>query len=204
MKLIDLLVKELPKRGGFVVGANEAVQDADGTVKFFDAARLHFDHGYDEGRWCGFARSSFYCVRKNSFSTRIADDYKTAIITREQYEAALHQPVWDGEGLPPVGCECEGLYDISDDQWLKVRIIAHDGDKVIGRWLEGSGEGALFEYTVSWSFRRIRTEAQRTREEVIKQLAQSLSANYSVSPGQVTQLYEDIAAGKIPGVKLDI
>lgn len=52
-------------------------------------------------------------------------------------------------------------------------------------------------------FRPIRTEAERKRDEIIKQLFQSLAVNYSASPGQVRQLCEDIAAGKIKGIKLD-
>lgn len=79
MKLIDLLVKELPKRGGWPEGALNATQDKDGQVCFSAGAVPEFGYAaWEGGDWCG---SEFHTIR--------ASDYATAIITREQYEAAL-------------------------------------------------------------------------------------------------------------------
>jgi hypothetical protein len=79
MKLIDLLVKELPKRGGWPEGALNATQDKDGEVCFSSSATPEFGYAaWEGGDWCG-----------NEFYTITADDYDTAIITRAQYEAAL-------------------------------------------------------------------------------------------------------------------
>lgn len=201
MKLIDLLVQELPKRGGFVVGANEAVQDADGKVKFFDSARLHFDHGYDVGRWCGSARSSFYCVGKNSFSTNLADDYETAVVTREQYEAALQQSVWDGEGLPPVGCKFEYGSHRTAATCLGV------GFDMVFAWKGNPLEEDYEEFIISIedsSFHAPRTEAERKREETIAAIYKSNGIRARDGGQQsAIDVYEAIAAGKIPGVKLD-
>lgn len=86
MKLIDLLVKELPKRGRFPDDANECVQDSDGTVKFFDSGSLSFG-GYG---WSGSARGKFYCKNEDKImGLDLSCDYSSAIITRAQYEAAL-------------------------------------------------------------------------------------------------------------------
>lgn len=79
MKLIDLLVQELPKRGGWPEGALNATQDKDGEVCFSDGAIPEFGlAAWTGGDWCG-----------NEFSTIRASDYATAIVTREQYESAL-------------------------------------------------------------------------------------------------------------------
>lgn len=109
MKLIDILVQELPKRGGWPEGANESVQDKDGTVKFFDSQDLYYCHR--EESWSGTARGNYYCTRTSKIIKNNPDEYhETTIVTREQYEAALAAskvPVWNGEGLPPVGVSCE-------------------------------------------------------------------------------------------------
>ena len=79
MKLLDLLVKELPKRGGWPDGALNATQDKDGEVCFSSGAIPEFGHAaWEGGDWCG-----------NEFHTSRARDYDTAIITRDQYESAL-------------------------------------------------------------------------------------------------------------------
>lgn len=79
MKLIDLLVKELPRRGGWPEGALNATQDKDGEVCFSAGAVPEFGYAaWEGGDWCG-----------NEFHTITASDYATAIITREQYESAL-------------------------------------------------------------------------------------------------------------------
>lgn len=79
MKLIDLLVKELPKRGRWPDGALNATQDKDGQVCFSAGAVPEFGYvAWEGGDWLG-----------NEFYTTRASDYATAIITCEQYEAAL-------------------------------------------------------------------------------------------------------------------
>lgn len=79
MKLIDLLVKELPKRGGWPEGALNATQDKDGQVCFSAGAVPEFGYvAWEGGDWLG-----------NEFYTTRASDYDTAIVTREQYESAL-------------------------------------------------------------------------------------------------------------------
>lgn len=79
MKLVDLLVKELPKRGGWPEGALNATQDKDGQVCFSAGAVPEFGHvAWEDGDWCG-----------NEFYTTRASNYDTAIVTREQYESAL-------------------------------------------------------------------------------------------------------------------
>ena len=85
MKLIDILVEELPKRGGWPEGAARLAQDPDGDIQM-----LSNRHAYLVSvGWTGDGRSDChgqYAARKLE---PLASDYATAIITREQYEAAL-------------------------------------------------------------------------------------------------------------------
>lgn len=198
MKLIDLLVKKLPKRGGFVQGANEAVQDADGNVKFFDSGRLRFERDYECGRWCGSARSDFYCIGNYNFNTTLADDYDSSIVTRDQYEAALaasQQPAWNGGVLPPIGTECE--VNRAGD-WMCCRIEFISGMHVV---MKMAGSEVCWQ-TCACTFRPLRTEAERKREDLKSAIAEI--CRQSASNGHSADLiYDAIAAGKIPGVKLE-
>lgn len=111
MKLIDILVKELPKRGGWPKRANCITQDCDLRV---EPAYCHPSVAKcdDDGFW--FLESS----RIGGFEVdTLASDYTTAIITREQYEAALaekeHPLPWDDKKkpCPTLGAECRGCPD---------------------------------------------------------------------------------------------
>lgn len=101
MKLIDLLVKELPNLGGRPDGANECVQDSDGTVKFYDSGSLSFG-GYG---WTGYPRGKFYCKKEDKISgLTLSCDHSSSIVTRSQYEAALEASEgwieWHGGDCP--------------------------------------------------------------------------------------------------------
>ncbi|MFC7507305.1 hypothetical protein ACFQUX_08340 [Pantoea stewartii] len=175
MTLLERLVQELPKLGGWPSDRTVASNGLNGSVTFHSKGRAPFV-------MAGLHFSGTGCV------------------SYEEYEAALaasKQPEWNGEGLPPVGCECEALYDSCDKAWFRARIIAHDDKRIIGRWLEGSKADQLLDYPVIDSFRPILTEAERKREEaknVIAELCRSSASN-----GHSADLiYDAIAAGKIP------
>lgn len=277
MKLIDLLVKELPKRGGWPEGALNATQDKDGQVCFSACAVPEFGYvAWEGGDWLG-----------NEFYTTRADDYDTAIITRAQYEAALEAsegwiewhggdcPVdsdaivevkyripkpyqynnyndragdfdwehigsnadiiayrlhdqginssasneqleqdlnecigqgvvteWDGEGLPPVGVECEWLAS-GDHEWIAVTVLCYDGEDA---WLKPSDGSQSF---VVWNidnFRQLRTEAERKRDAAIEAIDWFMPECIPDTPNEfyhAKKIYDAIAAGKIPGVKLE-
>ncbi|EOC1312524.1 hypothetical protein ACI09C_001563 [Cronobacter turicensis] len=208
MKLIDLLVQELPKRGGWPEGVTRIVQDFDGEVKgLIRGASVDM---YEGGIW----RRSHGTAGNNYGVLPVAIDHATSIVTREQYEAALaaaQQPVWNGEGLPPVGCECEAIY--GRDVWFKVKIIAHDSDRVVGRWLEGDRDDDLLDYSFPGSFRPIHSEADTKRAAVVTALAKAggdvhfeygrktIDGELS-SPGWY-KLYDKIAAGEVAGIRIE-
>lgn len=171
MKLIDLLVQELPERGGWPFGLGRITCNED-NGKIFAHGRLLF----------------------------ITDEKITSIgdvISKEDYEAALAastQPTWGGEGLPPVGTECEWLAS-GDHDWMRVKVLAYHEDEV---WLQPLNGAQSFTVGNPDDFRPIRTEAERKREEAIKELTEWISEGYS--PTQIYDLV--IAKGEITGVKL--
>lgn len=117
------------------------------------------------------------------------------------------QPVWSGDGLPPVGCECE-YKDYSTSEWHPVTITYCSNQVVVFSSKHKTFKGEPVEISKdliidSPEFRTIRVEAERKREEAIKHLSHSLRAYGSVTDEQLSRLYADIAAGVIPGLKLE-
>lgn len=302
MKLIDVLVEELPKRGGWPEGAKCITQDRDWKV---EPASCHPSVAKCDGDGFWFLNSS----RIGGFEVdALASDHTTAIITREQYEAALaaknegwiewgggecpvpcgtmvdvkhrcgdvsenqqawpkfqrresdvtvnqvskagyafwrhdnlstdiiayrlHQPqqvaqteaeqeaalnerigqapglLWNGEGLPPVGCECEyrkhkkseqsewfhGVVKYASECTVVVQPVCYAGETV--------GHPANFE------FRPILSEADRKRYDAVQALCDAGGGNGKVDENAGYgscwfDVYDAIAAGKIPGVKLE-
>lgn len=198
MTLLELLVQELPKGGGWPDNKFLFVtQDGNGNVwsyprtpKYYPNTCIWGCHGGDGRRLLSKKLASF--------------DFSSAIITREQYEAALaasKQPEWDGEDLPPVGCECMVKGEIRDDNFYKCKILNH----TIFRGIDC----AVFQTDKTVSvcsakyFRPIRTEAERKREEAAKSMLEVIeSQKHRYTENAYMLIYDAIAAGKIPGVKL--
>lgn len=108
-------------------------------------------------------------------------------------------PVWDGEGLPPVGCECE-IARVAD--WMPVTIRFISDYHTIFKTLGGTEDCYQ---TCSLQFRPIRTVAERKREEALQALSKVLLVAYSDDgddSGTEAHIYDAIAAGKIPGIRL--
>lgn len=90
MKLIDILVEELPKRGGWPAKASHAVYVKRLSKVFFTKGGAPSIVGDDFSIFetDGAGRDVFW-VPDAIFDCEEPIDYATAIITREQYEAAL-------------------------------------------------------------------------------------------------------------------
>ena len=156
MTLLELLRQELPKRGGWPEGANECVQDCSGAVKFFDSDNLRFDGE----RWAGSPRGYYYCTPSDKIhGLTLSNDYATAIVTREQYEATG----WDGTGLPPVGVECEVSVN-GGRSWCTYRATS---EKNGARLIEIGNFTEEFQSN-NWIFRPLRTEAERAIDEMVQ------------------------------------
>ncbi|EPT8939188.1 hypothetical protein ACVS9W_002729 [Cronobacter dublinensis] len=196
MKLIDLLVQELPKRGGWPEGAVEC-------ERYLHEAQIDF---YDkDGNWgadCGKVYGHDFaaaCVKPREKG----DGVRIERVTREQYEAALaaaQQPVWDGEGLPPIGCECESRF-ILGGKWFFFRCVAVDCGIAFG-W---AGKDAVTLDKGSYEFRPIRSEADKKRDEAIESIKAILMYDYGDDPrlNDAVILYDAIAAGKIPHIRIE-
>jgi hypothetical protein len=180
MTLLELLVKELPGRGGWPMAANIA-------IKFETYEFVIFYNTTEKSR---IAIKSFVNLGQTNNEEQVA---------REQYEAAIaaQHPAWNGEGLPPVGCKCE--YVGNDTSWGIVKVIGYDEDRVV---FKPSGEDY---YGITPGdkalFRPIRTEADRKRESAIQAMYEVVSKSGYDTP-EPSSIYDAIAAGKIPGVEI--
>ncbi|QHJ81082.1 MAG: hypothetical protein [Caudoviricetes sp.] len=69
---------------------------------------------------------------------------------------------WNGEGLPPVGCECERRW--CGDKWLPCKILFVSDEMVVVKL--ATREAAYGRHEVS--FRPLRTEAERAIDEMVR------------------------------------
>lgn len=215
MKLIDILVRELPRLGGWPEGCDRVVQDCDGLVKGVAfGCKVTLDG--NNGVWI---RSGGNSPRMEL--VRLSEDSRISIITIKQYEAALAAskvPVWDGEGLPPIGCEVEvyhhpnyGIPKFSAAPGTQAKVVSHqtttDGNDVaVIYWDEnGGGKSGVF---VADCLRPIRTEAERKREDMLRTITHAICSDIpdvgmATAYRNAERVLNAIAAGKIPGVKLE-
>lgn len=185
MKLIDLLVQELPKRGGWPDGVDSIHQDHDGEIYAWtgSSCKLLFRTGIiaDNCRPYGL------------------DESIENMVTRNQYKSvfALSQkPAWNGEGVPPAGCECECQFL---DAWHACKILFVGAEVIVG---------VIDDYERAFSvnhtkFRPLRTEAERKRDAAIEAMQSEADEGDNWIYSEYEIIYDAIAAGKIPGVKLE-
>lgn len=179
MKLIDILVQELPKRGGWPDGIEEIWQDYDGLIR---PGAFGWNHD------------------------QIAEDHRRkhedahVKINRKQYEAALmdSKPEWDGEGLPPVGCLLELMDDSQSSLWGNARIKFWGDSFAVWDDYGEECSNSLCHVKV----RPIRSEADKKRDEAIESIKAMLMYDYGDDPrlNDAVILYDAIASGKIPHI----
>lgn len=113
MKLIDILVEELPKRGGWPDGADHAWCDPDGEIRFRN----------------GGCEPDFYPESDVDIECRVPNPYyedeSRYIITRDQYEAALAAK---NDGWIDWG---GGVIPISTNTFVDVKF--NNGDVRLGK-----------------------------------------------------------------------
>lgn len=216
MKLIDILVLELPKRGGWPDGGILAVQDCDKWICFSASPEVEIsglgEWGNHDGDW----------VLSIKNCEHLAEDYSKSIITIEQYEAALaaSKPEWDGEGVPPVG---------ADVQCICNQFPSEGQEKLLGKILYSGEYTILHTYktneqhhvpvesvlmTKHWSITPIRSEADKKREIGVLSLARAdpsvgrFEYGEKMSDGRLIgyawyELYDKIAAGEVAGIRIN-
>ena len=106
---------------------------------------------------------------------------------------------WNGEGLPPVGCECEAKIPVKNVWgWRRVKVV-HTGNPASEK------EALVFDVESTYpawvdEFRPIRTEAERKREEVLADLAESLGHAHGLF--DLLAIYNSIQSGKVRHITL--
>lgn len=139
------------------------------------------------------------------YGSFIADVSNWSIIAERRpiTEPAVNQQLtteWDGEYPIPAGVNVEVHFDGDDSRvWTEFRVEYMRGDVVV-----------LYDYrsycVESWpnarlSFRPIRSPDEVARDEAIKAMREALG--HAAGLIEVSNIYRAIAAGKIPGVKLE-
>lgn len=196
-ELLYILVDKNSSGWEWPNAAERSFQDYDGEVRFFNS---------EEKTVASYA----FFVKKitnktRSFGVTAIELPSEYFVTRAQYEAALVAKnavaTWNGEGLPPVGAVCErNFYDRSGDNWKKVTILFSGKQTMV---MDYDGAELFLPTSLALAhFRPLRTEAERKREAAIDPIKKILC-----SPSQTVALagkvYDAIAAGRIPGVKLE-
>ncbi|OIR49491.1 hypothetical protein [Enterobacter sp. FB] len=200
MKLIDILVRELPKLGGWPIGADSIYQNAKGHLVGVQG-----------------------CIVSpvDMVLGIVAEDVHRSV-TREQYESALaaSKPDWDGEGVPPVGAEVQCICNQfpSEGQEKLLGKILYSGEYTILHTYKTNEqhhvpvESVLM--TKHWSITPIRSEADKKREIGVLSLARAdptvgrFEYGEKMSDGRLIgyawyELYDKIAAGEVAGIRID-
>lgn len=170
MKLIDILVRELPNLGGWPPGSESLYQNAKGHlvgVQGCIVSPVDIELGV------------------------VAEDTHRSV-TREQYEAALtaSKPEWDGVGLPPVGCECE--FKANDDGWGIGTVLCVGKNRIF--WLCHEDGDEYTSEVNPQEFRPIRSEADKKKEKVVDEI---MSWMHYAGRAEVELIYDAIKSGKI-------
>ncbi|MDU1573213.1 MAG: hypothetical protein E6868_08180 [Pantoea sp.] len=183
MTLLNWLLGVLPSRGGWRDGA-DFVAVSFGEAKFYQKT-----HGW------------------MSTIDGVVDVREGEKVTREQYEvafAASHRPLWNGEGMPPVGCVCEREVPRG---WAKCKINYVSSTLIVYQMLESGNEHSSL--ISAFKFRPILTEAERKRNEAIKAITDSIIdfdlaivEHRGEESSIAIEIYSRIAAGKIPHITL--
>ena len=278
MKLIDMLVEDGLNGWKWPDGIEAITQD-NGNIIYKGVAFGYAEKPYlKRNIWLANNGTGHADVRIKRYDT-VADDWDTAIITREQYEAALaakndgwiewdggecpvdgremvdvifgrggkmspniadcwrwshegtdsdiiayrlHQPqkveqakagdeadlnecigqgaapVWNGDGLPPIGCVCERSW--AGDKWLQCEIIFTGNEIVLVKLATREAAYRLSDVR----FRHTRSEADRKRDAATNALIKILGrCGGPHSELKAKEIYDLVAAGKVPGMKLE-
>lgn len=195
MKLIDILVRELPKHGGWIEGNHQCAQDGNGELCFYSQGAIRRITGHI---WSIPECSEATHDGVSRIGIPLSDDWMVAIVTREQYESALaaSKTEWDGEGLPPVGLEIEYMFTKVNyrTDFSRGKVLAYGMHNVfMEHW---SSKNEFIQPLDKIEFRPIRSEADKKKEAAVFAIAEL--CRDSASNGHSAELiYDAIKSGKI-------
>ena len=95
-------------------------------------------------------------------------------VTKEQWDKLRSKKEWNGEGLPPVGCECE-FRPTEHALWCRVEVLAIAGDYFWLGYPDDQLNGEPDTHEKTGQFRPLQTKEDTEREEVIKSLTSDIS-----------------------------
>ena len=192
MKLIDILVRELPKLGGWPGGAVEC-------VRFVDEATIDF---YDEhGNWPDDCSITYGPIARAICITP-TEPCQRETVKFSEYEAALaaSKTEWDGAFPIPAGTEVEVHFEGDDSRvWTQFRVEYMRGEIVV-----------LYDYRIdnvdaynnkTLNFRPIHSEADKKRDEIIEALREGLGHAHGLF--DIMQIYHLLNNGKIPHIRIN-
>lgn len=262
MKMIDILVKELPGLGGWPCGASFAFNDrgqvawryfgcgkmvsiTGGGLSFYANERVTQEQyesalaatkeptvkqwKYIKGsekdfvgapEWATmktFTGGCAFFAESHDIGASILDIARKSIFNVEAPEdgefdssgieiIAQREPItaWDGVSLPPVGCEVE--FSWMSEPWLKgiVKYISEHTVVMEANFPDGDTsdtEGAYCPHAMK--FRPIRSEADKKRDASVGEMERGWEDVTKVPAVKFEVIYDLIAAGKIPGIKIE-
>lgn len=163
---------------------------------FYNAVYWRLDaHGIPAEAWSVHGENFFY----HPSPTHTIDQFDERLIPRPT-ELAL--PAWDGQGLPPVGFECEIHGTVGQElrrqefTWVPVLVIAHTdfggAPIAVAKAIDGT---ATLGWGTAIKFRPIRTPEQIASEERKRAIKAMLDEAVGESPssdsiGLCTLLYD--------------
>ncbi|MCM7455843.1 hypothetical protein M8R64_10165 [Enterobacter hormaechei] len=184
MKLIDILVRELPDLGGWPPSTESLYQNA-------------------KGRLVG-TQGCIVNTVDMKLSVVAEDTHRS--VTRQQYEAALaaSKPEWGGEGLPPVGMEIEYKFTKVNyrTDFSRGKVLAYGmHNAFMEHW---SSKNEFIQPLDKIEFRPIRSEADKKRDDAIESMASLIDYRSGCSAKPLAKwIFDEIAAGKIPHIRID-
>ena len=122
-------------------------------------------------------------------ATEVDFTRQKVVLELKPYHRPTYQPealtaaVWNGEGLPPVGCECEAYW--GQGEYLPIKVLAHDEGVVVARYKAGPRKGEYaghsdVEINGIPAFRPLRTAEQiaaEAREAEVDRLCKVVMAH---------------------------
>ena len=117
---------------------------------------------------CGDYSPFFWSFGADGWCLRMQEE----LITRSDWLAEIKRvavqpeaPEWGGEGLPPVGVECEVTAAEYNGKWLKMRVTAVTDDFVVG-YIRDDRESPVCHKDPTVEFRPIRSEEDVAVDEM--------------------------------------
>lgn len=155
-----------------------------------------------------------YRLHKPTKSEQVRADAWNAYagITEADEEADLNDcigqdvaPAWSGEGLPPVGMEIEYSFAKVNyrTDFSRGKVLAYGAQNVfMEHW---ASKNEFIQPLDKIEFRPIRTESDRKRDDICDKIygAMTNAKRKDNRSDMAGEIYDAIAAGKIPGVKLE-